>query len=73
MAICDYRYRFIAIDVGAQGRQSDAGVFQNSNIGQLLYNSRMDLPDPKAIIEGGPILPYYLLGDEAFGKPIIFK
>ena len=30
MAICDYRYRFLAIDIGAQGLQIDGGVFQNS-------------------------------------------
>lgn len=67
MAICDYRYRFIAIDIGAQGRQSDGGVFQNSEIGIKFRNNTMKIPGNREIFEGGPILPFYLLGDEAFG------
>lgn len=68
MAICDYRYRLIAIDVGAQGRQSDGGVFKNSKMGKKFFNGTFDLPDPSEIFPGGPVLPFYLVGDEAFGK-----
>ena len=68
MAICDYRYRFIAVDVGAQGRQSDGGVFKNSKMGQQFFNGTMNVPDPDEIFPGGPVLPFGLLGDEAFGN-----
>lgn len=70
MAICDYRYRFVCIDVGAQGRQSDGGVFANLSMGQRFKDGRMDLPPAHDIGNTGHILPYALLGDEAFGlKP----
>ena len=60
------------IDVGAQGRQSDSGVFNNSNIGQNFNNGTWDLPDAKKLCPEGPVLPYYLIGDEAFGlKPFL--
>lgn len=31
MGVCDYRYRFVCIEVGEKGRQSDGGVFSSSN------------------------------------------
>lgn len=66
LAVCDYRYRFVLVDIGAQGRQSDGGIFRNSVMGQFESND-MDLPDPLEIYPGGPVLPYFLVGDEAFG------
>jgi len=30
--LVDTRYRFIAIDVGAYGKQSDSGIFRHSSL-----------------------------------------
>lgn len=38
MAICDHDYKFIVCDIGAAGRQSDGGVFRNSDIGKKFYS-----------------------------------
>lgn len=67
MAISDYRYRFVCIDVGAQGRQSDGGVFANSPMGRRFLENAMNVPQPAEISPSGEVLPYTLLGDEAFG------
>lgn len=67
MAICDHRYRFMCIDVGAQGRQSDSGVFANSTMGRRFADEQMNMPPPMQITPGGPVLPCTLLGDAAFG------
>lgn len=67
MAICDYRYRFLMVDVGAPGRQSDSTIFRNSNMGQRFENDEMDIPRPSAISSDGAEIPYFLVGDEAFG------
>ena len=50
------------IDVGAQGRQSDGGVFKNSNMRQRFENGLMDLPEPKELYPEGPTLLFYIIG-----------
>lgn len=67
MAVCDYRYRFVLVDVGSPGRQSDAGVFRNSVMGQRFENNTLNVPSPSEISAEGSAIPYYLVGDEAFG------
>lgn len=66
MAICDASYNFTLVDIGAQGRCSDGGVFSNSDMGQALMQNALNFPPPKEIDAiNGPI-PYYAIGDEAF-------
>lgn len=38
MAICDEKYRFLMLNIGAEGRQSDGGVFRRSEIGIAFEN-----------------------------------
>lgn len=66
MGWADYRYRFVVIDTGSKGRQSDGGVFAHSELGKRLKRNEMDLPPPQ-FLPFGPLLPHFLLGDEAFG------
>jgi len=66
LAICDANYKFLVVDIGAEGRQSDGGIFKKSFIGQTLINGEADLPPSKQICEDGPVLPHVLIGDEAF-------
>ena len=35
-ALCDASYQFTAVDSGEAGRQSDGGVFANSNLGRSI-------------------------------------
>jgi hypothetical protein len=66
MGICDAHYRFLAVDIGIPGRQSDSGVFKASTMGRRLENGEMQVPKPAEIFNDGPVLPYYIVGDEAF-------
>lgn len=54
------------LDIGAEGRQSDGGVFRRSKIGIAFENGNMDLPKPIQVEVNGPELPYVLVADEAF-------
>lgn len=67
MAICDYRYRFLAVDIGAQGCQSNGGVFRESLMGRHFESGQINLPAPITIYPGGSDFPYILVGDEVFG------
>jgi hypothetical protein len=39
LALVDANYQFINVDVGAYGRNSDGGIFTNSNLGKVLKNN----------------------------------
>jgi DDE superfamily endonuclease len=66
LGICDARYRFIVVDIGAYGRESDSGVFKRSVIGKKIHDKKLNVPPPSPVRPNGPILPYFLVGDEAF-------
>lgn len=66
MAICDANYIIRFVDIGVYGRRNNGDIFKESAIGKTFDEGRMNIPQPVAIKEGGPILPYCLVGDEAF-------
>ena len=68
MALVDADYRFVYVDIGDYGSNSDSGIFKSSLFGQALVNGELNLPGPKALPnypEGG-VLPYCFVVDEAF-------
>ena len=66
MAIVDADYKFTFVDVGTNGRISDGGVWRKTMMSKCLEDNSLNLPDPKAITENGPNLPYVFVADEAF-------
>ena len=54
------------IDVGAEGKQSDGGIFSSSVFGQHLENGTLNLPGPTALPNSNEAAPYTLVADEAF-------
>ena len=61
MVLVDADYRFIYVDIGDYGSQSDGAVFKNSNLGQAFVNGELDIPESKELTnypEGG-VLPYW--------------
>ncbi|KAK3929854.1 LOW QUALITY PROTEIN: putative ubiquitin carboxyl-terminal hydrolase MINDY-4 [Frankliniella fusca] len=44
LAISDAKYKFIIVDAGSRGRESDGGVFARSEFGQLSLNCQVRLP-----------------------------
>lgn len=64
--ICDAYYKFIYVDIGAYGSQSDGGILRQSSFGQCLSKGTLKLP-PNTILPNSDIaFPYYFVGDEAF-------
>nr|CAI5841785.1 unnamed protein product [Callosobruchus analis] len=64
--IADANYKFIAVEVGAYGRQSDEGTFSDSNIYQRLEAKTLNIPGNENIPSTNIPAPYVLLGDDAY-------
>lgn len=66
LALVDPDYKFLFIDVGGYGKNSDASIFRTSYLGKSLADGSFNLPPPKALPGGNTILPHVIIGDEAF-------
>jgi len=59
--LVDARYRFIAIDGGAYGKQSDVGIFRPSSLYQLLSNNNFNMPHAKELPLSDVELPFVIV------------
>ena len=66
MAVCNANYKFTMVDIGEAGRQSDGGVFANSDIGYCISNNHLPLPAARQLDNTATLFPYVFLGDDAF-------
>lgn len=61
-------YRFLWIDVSGKGSTSDAHIYNQSHFKQMLEdNSLPGLPNPQPLPGDTEDVPYFLVGDDAFG------
>ena len=67
MAVADANLRFVAIDVGAYGKEEDSTVFRDSPLGKKLYSDTLNLPPPRFLPDTSENpQPFIMVGDEAF-------
>ena len=66
LALVDAEYKFMYVDIGAQGRASDAGVWDRSNLRAYLEGNRLDVPPPSTLPFSTLKSPYVIVGDDAF-------
>ncbi|XP_064464418.1 putative nuclease HARBI1 [Ornithodoros turicata] len=64
MAICDAHYRFLCVDIGKPGSESDGGAFSRSEMGTRFENQLMNLPPPEPLKHGKQPLPWTRLPEE---------
>jgi len=65
LALVDHNYKFLAVDVGSYGKDGDAGIFAKSPLGNNLSKA-FKFPPPGPLPGTQTVLPYVVLGDEAF-------
>ena len=68
LALVDSNYRFIYVDVGEYGSNTDGNVFKFSRFGSRFMEYKFDVPGLKRLPnfqQEGP-LPHIIVGDEAF-------
>lgn len=66
LAMCDAKYNFTVVDIGAPGHCSDGGVFRQCNLGKIIIQNKIDFPDDAPIDKDNGPIPYYIVADEAF-------
>ncbi|KAF2889365.1 hypothetical protein ILUMI_16808, partial [Ignelater luminosus] len=75
LAMCDARYKFTYINVGANERVSDAGIFQQSSLCRAMQavHNPLNLPKPQPLPGQNSVVPYVIIGDDAFplGKHLL--
>ncbi|XP_071653384.1 uncharacterized protein, partial [Temnothorax longispinosus] len=65
LAVCDHNYQFTLVDIGSMGKNSDAGIYGNSDLN--VTNEMLDIPEGTSCLSGIDIqVPYFFIGDEAF-------
>jgi hypothetical protein len=62
----DVNLKFVTVDVGAYGKQSDGGVFRYSALYQSMGIRDLKLPEDTVLPHSEITLPDILVGDEAF-------
>jgi len=66
LGLVDAEYKFIWIDVGANGSTSDCAVFNSSELLEALEGETLGLPPPEVLPGDDRPIPYFLIGDDAF-------
>ena len=76
LAIVDYDYKFLFVDVGCQGRITDGRLYRNSTFYKALENGSLNLPDPVQLPRSDDFMwmfdqcnepiPYVLVANDAF-------
>jgi len=69
MALVDADYKFFRIDVGSDGSSNDACIYNGSELKEGLENPNnpFHLPENKPLPGDDVPVPYFIIGDNAFG------
>ena len=66
LALVDANYKFLFVDVGAQGRACDGGVWDQCNLRKYLEEKRLHVPGEALLPHSDIKSPYVIVGDDAF-------
>ena len=64
-AVVDANLKFVTVDVGAYGKQSDGGIFRNSAVYQSLETRSSQVPEDTVLPHSEITLPHIFVGDES--------
>lgn len=65
-AVADANYKFVTIDVGGYGKQSDGGTFRSSSLFYLMESGGLQIPPHSTLPSTDIVVPYVFIGDEAY-------
>ena len=67
LAVVDAQYKFIWLDVGANGGTSDTHIFNESSLCQVIKDHTTNFPPAEPLPGASEDIPYFLVGDGIFG------
>ncbi|XP_062588068.1 putative nuclease HARBI1 [Saccostrea cucullata] len=74
LALVDANAKFLWIDVGGLGHQSDAQIFNASELHKCIVDGSVHLPAAEPMTNDDVDVPFFILGDDAFAlKPYLMK
>nr|CAI5859434.1 unnamed protein product [Callosobruchus analis] len=74
MAIVGPEFTFLCVDIGGYGKNSDGGIFEESNMGRRFAAGLMNVPPDRNLPGTNINVPHVLIGDEAFAlKPTLMR
>lgn len=74
MALADSNYKFLYVDVGAEGGAGDGGTWQKCNLHDAINKNYITFPDDTPLPNATTSIPYHIVGDDAFAlKPFLMK
>lgn len=66
LGLVDADYKFMWVDIGANGSTSDCAVFNASDLKVALESGTLGLPVPEPLPDDDRDIPYFIVGDDAF-------
>lgn len=66
LGIVDSDYKFVIVDIGGYGKQSDGGTFRSSALFKLMEQQQLQIPSDNFLPNTEIKMPYVFIGDEAF-------
>ena len=66
MAVADAKYHFLSVSVGNPGSNSGGGIFNLSSLSSAIEGKYAGLPDPDVLVGNDVLIPYHIIGDDAF-------
>ncbi|XP_064109600.1 putative nuclease HARBI1 [Macrobrachium nipponense] len=65
MALSDAKYKFLFINVGAEGGARDGGTWQKCNLARAIANNRAGLPQDRNLPNDDEPIPFHMVADHA--------
>ncbi|XP_068204670.1 putative nuclease HARBI1 [Palaemon carinicauda] len=66
MAVADATYKFLYVDVGAEGGASDGGTGSNCSLHDAVEENRAEVPQPELLPNDDHPVPNHFVGDDTF-------
>lgn len=66
MAVAHSRYKFLYVDVGAEGGAGDRGTWAKCSLHDAIEQNRVGFPEDSTLPNDDTPIPFYIVADDAF-------